>query len=533
MSRAAPRRLALAIVSAAALLCGAPDGAAQDSSFGRVTSLDLPRGQKAESALLADIDGDGKRDLVLASSKRGKRSRRTLRIHLRRDGASAFAQDPDVEFTLLPDVVGFAVGDVHADAGAEIVLLAPNGAFALRWRATDERERYAKLCDAEVLWQLPDEHETLALPDILRDVNGDGRVDLVVPGPAGYTIAMQREIAGAREFETCVLVLPRGGAATPEGRTARRLRGSERGRKMRVEFQIGRDKDAAGTLLDVAEQVPAPQFTDWDGDGRIDLLAQNTEELLIWLQRDGFGAAPDVVVPLPLDVDRRRLLDISYAALTSDLNGDRRADYVLVAGDQDADEPRAQVAIYTRAPRGKETERPLFGTRGLPSQLLVVEGIAGAPELFDVDGDGLDDLVLGAVRFDALDALRAAAGSKIDAELYVYLNHGGTLSKRPDLLHEVPVEANGLRGARKGALARFVGDLTGDRVSEVLLREEPTRVRVLMLRKTKDGLNLFERPLWETTVDEDAQLVLTPPAEGRAELLVLGDKQVLHVRFEK
>ena len=31
----------------------------------------------------------------------------------------------------------------------------------------------------------------------------------------------------------------------------------------------------------------------------------------------------------------------------------------------------------------------------------MVAGIAGLPELVDVDGDGLDDLVMGGVRFDA------------------------------------------------------------------------------------------------------------------------------------
>ena len=82
---------------------------------------------------------------------------------------------------------GAAIGlndDQYQHAGAEIVLFAPDGVFALRWRADDERERYAKLCDAQVLWQLPDDRESLALPDTLRDVDGDGRVDLVVPGPA-------------------------------------------------------------------------------------------------------------------------------------------------------------------------------------------------------------------------------------------------------------------------------------------------------------------------------------------------------------
>jgi hypothetical protein len=427
--------------------------------------------------------------------------------------------------------VGFAVGDVHADAGAEIVLFASTGVFALRWRAEDERDRYAKLCDADVLWQLPHHRETHALQDSITDLDGNGLVDVLVAEPGGYRAVLQREAGGTRSFDSQVLRLPRGGAGTPRGRASRRMRGRQERNKFRVSVQMGNPADGPTEMLAVAESVPAPRLTDWNGDGRVDVLAQTTEKLLVWTQGAGFRSAPDVQIPLPLEVDRRRLYDVSYAALSSDLDGDRRADYVLVAGDQDSDEPRAQVALYTRAPPAKETERPLFGEKGRPTQLLVVAGIAGSPQLFDVDGDGLEDLVLGALRFDALDAIRAATGSTLDAELYVYRNRRGRFSKQPDLTGEVSISAKGLRRARSGDVAQLLGDVTGDRVSELLVRDDPTHIRLLMIRRVKDSLALVERPLWETVVDEDARVIATPPGEGMAELIAIDKRRILHVRF--
>lgn len=522
------RALLLAITCS---LFAASRGGAEPPSFGRVTTLEMPRGRRAEAALLVDLDGDGGRDLIVAAARGGKRPGRALHVHLRRPGDVAFGPQPDLELPLLPDVVGFAVADVHADEGAEVVLFAATGAFALRWRATEERDRYAKLCDAEVLWQLPHQRKTLVLQDTVADVDGNGLADLLIPEPGGYRAVLQRDRDGVRTFDAQPLRLPDGGVDVPRGRASRRVRGEQSRRELRVSVRIGGGEAGGGEMVSVAESTPAPQLVDWNGDGRVDVLAQTTESLLVWIQAGGFRAAPDVVVPLPLEVDRRRLLDVSYAALTSDLDGDRRADYVLVAGDQDADEPRAQVALYTRAPAGEETGTPLFGERGVPSQLLIVAGVAGSPELVDVDGDGLADLVLGAVRFDALDALRAATGSTIDAELYVYLNRRGRFSKRPDMTGVIAIEARGLRRARSGNVAQLLGDVTGDGVSELLVRDDPERVRLLMVRRTREGLALVDRPLWETVVDDEADLYVSPPGDGPPELAVVSGHEVLHVRF--
>src|SRR5207247_9752936 len=111
----------------------------------------------------------------------------------------------------------------------------------------------------------------------------------------------------------------------------------------------------------------------------------------------------------------------------------------------------------------------------------------------DVDGDGRRDLVVGSVRLDgALDAARAAASGTLDAEMDVFLNRGGTFSERPDAAATIAVKAEGLRKARREVLARVIGDVTGDGTSDLFLRDDPERLRVLMTRRTGDGLSILE-----------------------------------------
>jgi hypothetical protein len=99
--------------------------------------------------------------------------------------------------------------------------------------------------------------------------------------------------------------------------------------------------------------------------------------------------------------------------------------------------------------------------------------------------------------------LRAAASERIDAELYVYKNTGLGFSKRPDVVHKVSIQAGGL-----DLIARFLGDVTGDGVAEFFERADRTALRVHLVRKTKEGLTIVDKPIYEMPLDPDATLLL-------------------------
>jgi FG-GAP-like repeat len=254
--------------------------------------------------------------------------------------------------------------------------------------------------------------------------------------------------------------------------------------------------------LDLLDALPAPVVTDMDGDGRLDLAALGRSRLQWWRQTDSLSFDTRTRLQTnPVERDRARTLDLSYSARLGDHDGDRRTDALLFAANRRAQKAQTQVLVW----RGVKTDQEdvLFPADGTPGQVLVLDGIARAIAHKDVDGDGLPDLVAGAIKPDLIDALRAATSEKVDAQVYVYLNKRGTYSKRPDLAWTVSIKA-----ARFDAQIEVVGDLTGDGVAELLVRSEPEKARIVMLRKGRDGaLSLVEKPLWEGRLDPDARLL--------------------------
>ena len=514
--------------TALCVLCLGFAAAGQD--FGRVTALQAPQGTHVYDTVYADVNGDGLRDLVVSLSDwRRQGSTRSLRVHLQRKAEPPFHAEPD-HVVDPADAVAYAVADVHADPGAEIVLFARAGVWAYRLQAP-EKERTVKLIEAAFLWQLPDDHRAVAWEAGVLDWNGDGLQDLVIPEPDGYRLAAQvRDGEGARFPTSQLLRVPVGKQTEATEPRAVRLRARQL--RDRVVLRLSSTESGPGKpLLEINDSVPAPQLRDWDGDGDLDLLATTENRLFVWKQgAHGFGANADHSYPLPVVADRSRRLDVSYSAHAQDLNRDGRVDCVIFSGDLRSKHVRTQVQIFVQ---GDEAGSPLFGAEGLPQQLLLLAGFAGNPRLDDVNGDGYPDLLLGTIRPDLLDTLRAAARERVNAQLFLFLSRKGRFERKPDLTFKTSVEARGLRFRRPILMARFFADLTGDGVRELLLRDEKASLKVFLTRRGKSGLTIHARPLWTLRIDERAEVRLPPRRAGRpVPLLVVEREQVLYVRFE-
>jgi hypothetical protein len=500
--------------------------AAAPQELARTTVVAAPEGARVEQALLSDLDGDGQRDLLLVTAARGG-PQRTLRLYRGHAEGARFGAAPDRTQGLTPDVVALAPGDVHADPGSELVLWSARGAFAWRPNAAEEAGRFVRLGEVDLLWQVSGVDPVLLWRAGVRDVDGDGLADLLAPEPGGYRVLHQsRGAQGASFAAEPLLALDPALLASGEPGSVRTAETAVPGAKaggQSVSFSFGDQgasaETSSGPLLSLDDSVPAPQLLDWDGDGDLDCLAQTREELLVW-RRGGEGGLERI--PLPFKVDRGRKFDVSYAAAAAELDGDGRADCVIFAGDKRASDVRTQVLVFTHAasPAG---EAPLFGDNGRPSQLLVLAGFAGRPRLDDVDGDGRPDLVVGAVRPDLLEAI-AGGGETIELELDVFRNSGGRFSAKPDLAARVRVSPEALEG--DGA-ARFVADVGGDGVRDLLVRGEQGLELHLVRPKRGGGLELLAKPVWTLALGEDDRVRIEAPEE----LLILGEDEVKHVEL--
>lgn len=514
-------RLAVVFLSHAASL------AAQ--GFGVVQGVQVESERAPAAGLSRDVNGDGVPDLVLSVVVKEKEHERTLRIHLAgRDGE--LRNEPDHSLDVPADVTAFAVADVHPDAGRELVLF--NGRRAVAWLPGKKgRARFAPLFECDFLWQLPRTGHVMPFTVGVVDVDGDGATDFVVPEPNGYLVALQRRGADGVTFDVSNrLVVP-----IDEAKAV----GAEAGRG-RLNINLRLPKGARGPdgaeirqpLLDVSERTPRPFISDFDGDGKLDLVGRTSSNLHVWKQSGtGFSATPARSDEAPVVTDRARRSDVSYSTHVIDLDADGRSDCVIFAGDQRADEARTQILVFLNRP-GREGG-PLFGKQGLPDQLLVVKGFSGQPHFADVDGNGLPDLAVGSLRTDLIGKLRSAKNDTVETELYVFLNTRGRFSRQPDLRLEQRIEAENFKSLRRGFIARFIGDVTGDGTSEIVVRDRRERVRLFMVKKLKGTLVLIDRPLWERVVDKDARLFLLDEEAGGRGLMIREDAQMLMVRFPR
>ena len=509
-----------------------------------VRTAQIPKAFSAGSAALADLNGDGRDDLVVSAARRSDPADRALYLFRSEgvEGAGGAVRPPGrlgsgraLELAL--DVTAWAVGDVHADPGEELVLFTARGAFLARPDAPEE-ERFARLVEADFLWQLPDEGPAFLHQTALADLDGDGRLDLLLPEPGGYAAAFQ---TAAGFTDPVRLRVPF--EARPVGAYVSASDGRAGWRGERTEVQLGLSHSVGAgvdddfrlpaVLLTVVDTVPAPQLVDWDADGDLDVLAQTQTGLHVFVQMER-AFAPPASERLPVEADRDRRLDASYSSHALDLNGDRRADCVIFAGDKSRSEVRTQALVFVQgAGRGdaaQTAEAPLFGPRGRPQDLLVFAGFVVRPDFVDVDGDGVLDLVVSGVRPDLIDQLRSISSESLEADLFVYRGSGRGFSRQPDLAYtlNVPLE-------RFEPTARFIGDLTGDGTSELLLRDDPERLRLLMVRAPRGGQGahaVVQRPLYELRIDERARLDLAHRAgSSLPDLLVIERSQVQHVRF--
>jgi len=512
------------------LLPSAPAPAASNRAF--ITTVQSARGQRVRGAILADVNGDGRRDLLIATQNYFKNFDRRLRTHLRRDGAVCFGSEPVCEVAFDPGDVAFAAADVRDAPGEEILFLGAQEVFAGSVIGADE-EPPESLLVTELLWQLPHRREIFTFRDGVRDLNGDGLVDLVLPGPNGYSVAMQTLTPdGKRSFDRVVhLSLPgAGGPIVSASRGGQRMQARERVRGLRLSLSLGGAERLGGdSLISVTEAIPYPILDDYNGDGRLDILALSGDELSVWPQSGSgtFSPVPAVRLKFPVTVDQGRRLDLSFGTHAGDLDGDGRVDCVVFAGDRRSRDIRTQILVY------RQTRGALFAAKGRPDQVLLVKGFAGKASLVDVDGDGDLDLAFGIFDLDAIDTVRlAAGGGSLGISHRVHLNDKGRFSTQPDLDMPLDVPAKGLRKTEERVLARFIDDVTGDHHPDLLLHNDPKFVRIHAVRRTSRGLMVRPEPHFEMRVDHDPELRVVDGDAG-PELLILEKGQVHHVRFKR
>ena len=326
---------------------------------------------------------------------------------------------------------------------------------------------------------VPFRHERV---EILVDLDGDRKLDLIVPRQRRYEIYLQRE----DRFDA---------AAALAG-----------------EHRIKLDPGGPDLLHEIELEVEVPRLDhrDLNGDGKLDLVAHLPTERRFYLQgKDGFPAAPSYVLDLaqfragkaqpanqgPAEV---KMLDQREVRVTeADLDGDGLTDYLVGAG--------RVVRLYFGSANGVDFSRPQLARR--------MSGELRGVGAYDVNRDGRQDLI--AIKFDAPSIPRLVAAyfvsMTIEIEILAYFNRGGrSLSRRPDERRSLAVKLPPLRGV----LESF--DDIGERLFAAVARQ------ARYLRADVDGDGIIDA----TFIDDDGTLRLYRGKKGERpppERFELGD----------
>jgi hypothetical protein len=359
----------------------------------------------------ADVDGDGRSDLVLLVVD-PKANRRELRLHLRTDATPCFAATPSrPPYVLERDVLGFCHADVDARPGKDLVLFTASRAVLATPR-DDGAVDYTPLFEHAMVWLAAEPDRALPLERLVRDIDRDGRDDFVLPEHEGVRIVRQGD--AGRFDEPVVLRLP---DYVPPIESAGAGPARLRGNSLELGFSLGgddgaRDRRERGPLLAIATRSAPWTFVDFDGDGRDDGIALRNEQLWRWRQ----GTPSAEALPLPLPPDRLTLVDPMFDVQLHDLDGDGKSDLVLTTSGRRNDEIEVRIDTFRQ-----RTDGALWPERA--DGRLRTMTLARAPILIDADFDGRLDLVAITVRTDVL---RQAAGkSDLEAQINVFRGDGG------------------------------------------------------------------------------------------------------------
>jgi hypothetical protein len=364
----------------------AASGSAQSALEARVVAT-LGSDALANSPLAvmhaADLDGDGRAELATIDEAGA-----TIAWQL--DGTTLRAR---ARLTLAePQHCLVAFADVDGKPGAELLALSRAGAFA---HALGSEGFAAPMA------LLPRTRLTLRtgkpqLSSFARDLNGDQRVDLVVPERTQSALWVRG--AGEGLTFTRALTLPTN-ASIEHTATGNGLQ----------------------STLASSVRIPALDVVDLDGDGRLDLRTSADERFAYRLQGAdaSFGALQELDLKLFRDTTPRADLQLGGTATVSDqtrletrdLDGDARPDYVITH--------RRKLWVFLANAQG-----PQF------TQAQDIKAVAEditLPLLLDLDQDARPDLLLIRLQVpsEATLALGLVKSFDVDVHALGYRNERG------------------------------------------------------------------------------------------------------------
>ena len=349
------------------------------------------------SLTAVDLNGDGQLDLLAQLDTE-------LRLYLQRDGGFDFGAD-FISLPLTGRALGWDIGLVDADGKPSLVTL-ERGSEVLAYR----------LNEAATEWRAPEVLLSGVAAAIgsgvqrlhfVRDVNGDGRDDLILP-----------------DSDRLALYLAATEGFLPPLRIDTQVRLNTTLFSPDLERRVGQ-----------ALRIPPLQLRDVNSDLAADLIVDTDERLAVFLAdptaANYFSADPSFELDRlaieenlgEFDIETldfanlTGVLALTHEELLEDIDGDGIEDLLLREG--------GKVSVFPGTRAGIDVSTP--------TQVLRSGGNVLTTFLHDEDGDGSKDLWLWRVEPISVGDIFVwlALSGSISVEAFVYRNQGDAFARRP------------------------------------------------------------------------------------------------------
>ncbi len=416
---------------------------------------------------------------------------------------------PEVETTLRPETSFVDVANI--DGRDRLVIY---GGGRLTW-FDPELETERALAAVESDFKPPRRGEVVHV-DITRDLNGDGRDELVVPLNHRFHVLVQR-IDGT--FTDPVTIGP---ATGPD-------------RVYRGDGYRYQPWDEGGRVHEM----------DYDLDGRGDLVFWNQDHFEVHLQDQrglfaaeasttfttevAFDSDDPASLAAPQEVRHRRIDDTSTGAPAgrvlhslTDMNGDGVGDLVIFSLDiRSMWSVRFMYEVHPGAPT------PEGGTTFAPAAGAAIrsDGLPYEIGRYDFDNDGQVDVMYRTMRFGVFRTVRMIGSGiltrSVPMRLDFYRMEGGIYSGKPSVVRRIRGRAPGVSGER-GIFhpSVLIGDVNGDNRLDLLVQRDRKGLHVF---RGVPGRELFARKPEEITVampDEEYTWLVDLNRDGKEDVLM-------------
>lgn len=441
-----------------------------------------------QRALVADLVGEGNPQILIAGhDETHKQHLAIYSLQQIRESAS----EPLISFSPGPNLVAYDVGQL---GGIDVLLFIEPGRVV---RYSIANGTYVEVLKIRSIYGQQRSGNIVPI-DFFRDINDDGLDDLVVPDTAGYRIRLQK----------------------PDGTLA--------------EESLLQQSSRMTVTNSLVSFESRPLFSgDVNFDGLTDLGVWRGNTLRVYPQLPDyrFQSVPDTI-PLGLgllseaelrsmnstagSVDQRGLSQSTIASI-EDRNGDQLPD-ILIESTVSAGvfDKRNTLSLHLGQRQGTE-----LAYRESDDGLLASEGLQYGMVTTDIDGDGMQDLLVRKVRLSFARVIRALLSGNVSLRLNFFrMTPEGGYAEEPNYVARINVQFS-MASGQMDIPAVAVADFNGDGYKDLLKQTKPNR---LSLSLGNAGPELFVDESIDIEVDlpRNGELVTSEDVDGdgRADLIM-------------